>query len=256
MGRRRLCGAARCVVLAAGLHAALACAAAGPRVVAGESGVFCRRAGTAVAGVMCELVGELQSRLRYDGGIELVPHARLKALMRQPASNTFFLPAVAGLDNGPALQTVIEMLHDEYVIVSSSRADPRPATLQTARGFDRVGVLRGSSAQLEAVRQGFSNLEPAASQETCAKKLDLGRIGGWISTWNGARYSAGAAGIDVGTLVRGARVRDARLILVASADVPAAEIARWRRAFQAMRADGTVGRLYRRYDIEAARAAP
>lgn len=251
----RLPGVARCVYLAAGLHAAAASAAAEPRFVAGESGVFCRREDGRVAGVMCDLVGELQARLHYGGAIEIVPHARLKALMRQPTSNTFFLPAIDGVDNGPAVQTVIEMLHDEFVVVSSTRADSPPATLQAARGFARIGVLRGSTAQLDAARQGFTNLEPAVSQETCAKKLDLGRIAGWISTWNGARFSAKAAGIDTATLVRGARIMDARLSLVASVDVPAAEIARWRRAFQAMKADGTVERLYRRYDIQVVGAA-
>lgn len=243
------------LLLAAGLYVMAAPALAEPRLLAGESGVFCRREEGRVAGVMCELVQELQSRLRYTAPIDIVPHARLKAVMRRPTSNTFFLPAIAGADYGPHVRAVVEMVRDEYVIVTSTRSGSPAAGPLAARDFARIGVLRGSNAQLEAERRGLLNLEPAASQETCAKKLDMGRIDGWLSTWNGARFSAKAAGIDAGTLTRGARFMDARLILMASADVPAAEILRWRQAYQAMRADGSVDRIYRRYDIQPASGA-
>lgn len=229
-------------------------AMAEPRLVAGESGVFCRREPGRVSGVMCELVREMQLRLHYTAPIEIVPHARLKLMMHQQASNTFFLPTIAVEADSAHVQIVLEMLHDEYVIVTSTRSGPNEATISSAKSWPRVGVLRGSNAQIEAARQGWTNVEPAVSQETCAKKLDLGRIDGWLSTWNGARFSAKAAGVDIATLRRGARLMDARLLLVASADVPYTEIVSWRQAFEMMKADGTVDRIFKQYDIQAARA--
>lgn len=221
-----------------------------PNVLAGESGIFCSRGGEEAVGVMCDLAKEMQRRLNYSPSISIVPLSRLKITMKQKGTNTLYLPALEGEEHAKNLQIVVEMVRDEYVVVTSTRANAVKASMPEARQLLRVGVLRGSHAQIEAERLGWTNIDVSGSQEACAKKLNMGRTDGWISTWNGARYSAKSAGIDIATLLRGAHFLDAKLALMASSDISGMEIERWRRAFRAMKADGTVARIYKKYDFQ------
>lgn len=228
---------------------------AAPRFIAGESGVFCRSDGGSASGALCDAVNELQHVLGYSEPIEVVPQARLKPMLQSGSSWTFFLPTVAGDDDSAAVRPVIELLEEEFVVVTSAAGNQSVESPLDLKGLGRICVLRGSYAESAARNYGWTNIEPTASQEACARKLALGRNDAWLSTWNGARYSAKQAGIDPQSLVRGMAFKRAKLILVASSDVPAAEIERWRSEFRRLKDSGRLARIFKRYDIQRTRAA-
>ena len=74
-------------------------------------------------------------------------------------------------------------------------------------------------------------------------------------------YGYREVGGDMTALNIGQIVRRSEIFLAGSRDLPAAEIDRWRKAFEALQADGTVERIMARYstmrpDAIARRVAP
>lgn len=217
------------------------------RLVAGDTGLHCRPGPTVPEGFMCELLAELTKRVHHSGKIELVPHARLKAMMKSGARQTFYLPVPRTRWNEDSYKWVVEMLHDDYVVITRAGA-ASVDTFEQAGQVGRLGVLRGGESEVIANKLGLTNLNPS-SQQAAVKKLTMGRLDAWFTTWNAARYLIKASGQDLDSIQRGHKLMDARLSLAASPDVDNAEIQKWRAAFDSMKSDGTVERAYRKYDI-------
>lgn len=221
------------------------------RLVAGDAGLHCRPGTPAPSGLMCDLLAELARRVHHSGKIELVPHARLKAMMRSGATQTFYLPVPRVEWNEHRYKWVVEMLRDDYVIITPA-GSPTIDTFEQAKQVGMLGVLRGGESEIMANKLGFTNLQPS-SQDIAVKKMAMGRLDAWFTTWNAGRFLVKASGQSLDSIQRGRKLMDARLSMAASADVDDAEIQKWRAAFDAMKADGTVERAYRKYDIQLAR---
>jgi len=219
------------------------------RIVVGESGIYCHSENGKIIGVMCDLAQEMMKRMGYATKMQIVPHRRLKAMMKMKAAETFYIPSSRNGSNNNDLQYVVEMLEDDYVVVTSTKFNADSSTIQSTAKFQYVCILGGSEAEILA-KQILPNIDSTSSQEECAKKLDFGRTEGWVSTWNGARYTAKSIGLDPNTLKRGAKVMDAHLVVVATPDVPKAEIEKWQAAFESLKVDGTVNRVFRQYDVQ------
>jgi tripartite-type tricarboxylate transporter receptor subunit TctC len=55
--------------------------------------------------------------------------------------------------------------------------------------------------------------------------------------------------MDPDTLKRGAKLMDAHLVVVATPDIPKEEIQKWQAAYEALKADGIVNKVFKQYDI-------
>ncbi|OYT93904.1 MAG: hypothetical protein CFE43_00785 [Burkholderiales bacterium PBB3] len=67
-----------------------------------------------------------------------------------------------------------------------------------------IGYLNGSDAQGVLQQAGFKKLEPATAGEFNARKLHLGRIGGWaINLWTGPSIWQSIAGMPNPTVAKG-----------------------------------------------------
>ncbi len=225
-----------------------AAAMADAKIYATEGSIWCSKDGTKVKGIACDLAAEMAKRAGNPNSIDVMPAARAVQELAD-MTNGFFLPQVKGAPSAKPLQYVVKLASDAFVIVTSSKGTADASTPEAAKALS-LGVLRGSPSEAIAKGMGMTKVDAANSQDINAKKLDAGRIDGWISTWNGARGAAKDAGIDPATLKRGAVLREIEFWVAASADVPAAEIEKWRTAFEAMRKDGTVEKIYKTYDYK------
>jgi hypothetical protein len=219
------------------------------RIVVGETGIYCRSENGRITGVMCDLAEEMIKRMGYTNKMQMVPHRRLKAMMKMKATKTFYIPSSRNQSNNKDLQFVVEMLKDEYVVVTATNSTFDGSTIEAAKQFRYVSILGGSEAE-EVAKHLLPNIDSSSSQEECAKKLNASHVEGWISTWNGARYTAKSLGIDPSSLKRGAKIMDANLAVFGTPDIPIEEIEKWRATFTALKADGTVNRVFKQYDIQ------
>lgn len=224
-------------------------ASGAPHLVAGDTGFLCRHEQGRATGVMCELAVLIATRLDAEASIEIVPHARLKEMMKRATASTYYLPA-SGQDGGRHnLQTVLQLLDDDYVLVTLAGSGVDGSTLGAARRLRSVAVLRGSEGERIARQLGFANVEAKATQAICATMLSRGRVDAWISTWHGARYAARGAGMDDAGLTRGGKIGAAPLYVLTSAATPRSEIMAWRREYTLLRRNGTLAQIYGRYGM-------
>ncbi|MFA9219235.1 MAG: hypothetical protein ACEQSK_19310 [Sphingomonadaceae bacterium] len=224
-------------------------AAAGAHLVVGDTGFLCKSTSLQGNGLMCDVVEAIAARIYANISVDMVPHARLKEMMKQPQPETFYFPASAQDAARHQLQPVLQLLKDDYVVVTLHGSGSDASTLTAARQLPAIGVLRGSEGEKIARSLGFTNIRNKSTQEVCARMLRHGRLDGWISTWHGARFVALEAGIGHELLVRGAKVSAANLYVLASASMPAAELLQWRKAYAELRRDGTLAQLYARYGL-------
>jgi polar amino acid transport system substrate-binding protein len=217
------------------------------RLVAGMIPGFCEIKDRSVGGVSCALVAEMAHRVGYTKPIELMPQVR--AIETARAGPLVLLPLGRNDSREPHFQWQLKLLEDDVLIVA--RQDS-PIDISSANGLHdlSIGGLRGGMAFDIAEREGFTHLESVAEEKLNARKLAAGRIDAWVGVWNTIKRAQASENLPVSALRRGAVLRRAEIHLAASLDVPAAELARWKAALDAMKADGSYRRILADYDYD------
>lgn len=215
------------------------------RVLVNESGIWCGKDGANVKGIVCDQIAEMAKRTGTKSPVEILPLARATVELAE-GKTIIYGPIVRDAAREKNFQWIAKLSSDELVVVTSTKTKVDASTLDAAKNLS-LGVLRGSPAEAIAKAQGFTKVDPANAQDMNAKKLDTGRIEGWISTWSGAAAAAKEAGIDPSTLKRGYALREIAMWVAATPDVPAAEVDKWRAAHDAIGKDGTVAKIYKTY---------
>src|SRR5690606_38330887 len=89
-----------------------------------------------------------------------------------------------------------------------------------------------------------------------AQKMRDRLIDAWLVPRLMVLYGYREVGGDVTALNIGQLVRRSEIFLAGSRDLPVAEVGRWRKAFEALQADGTVDRIMARYSTMRPDAIP
>ncbi|MES2150595.1 MAG: transporter substrate-binding domain-containing protein [Pseudomonadota bacterium] len=237
--------ACRCVLrlcLAFALLAPGACArAAETRLVVDDVAPFAFYEGGQLKGVSYELLRALAARLGHCGAVTLVPLAReLDMLRRGPNA----IGTLGRLKNGEhGLVWIAPRFDEQVLLVSTVGSGADIDSLAAARSL-RVGVIRGGPASMLAADLGFRKVDTASTPHSNARKLALGRIDAWLTTWGVAAHAQQQIGKDVALLQR------FPMFLVGSPGMAPAEIGRWRAALEAMKRDGSFQRILRAYHYD------
>lgn len=218
-----------------------------PRLIAGMIQGFCEIRDKGIGGVSCALVAEMARRVGYTKPIDLMPHARAIGMAR--TGPMVLVPLSRNDSREPFFQWHVKLLEDEVVVVARQDSPFDISTVGAARNLS-VGVLRGGSAFDFAEREGFTHLEALAEEKLNARKLEAGRIEAWVGLWNSIRRAQASENLPLSALRRGAVLRRVEIHLAASLDVPAAELARWKAALDAMKEDGAYRRILADYDYD------
>lgn len=223
------------------------------RIVAGTIPGFCEAKTTAaggVSGVSCVLVAEMARRVGYTRPIDLMPQARSIETAR--AGPMVLLPLGRNDSREAFFQWHIKLLEDDVLLVARHDAGVDISSVGAVRDKP-VGGLRGGMAFDIAEREGLTRLEAVAEERLNARKLAVGRIAAWVGVWNTIKRAQASENLPVEALKRGAILRRAEIHLAASRDVPLAELARWKAALDAMKADGTYRHILAEYDYDLPR---
>lgn len=220
------------------------------RIVAGMIPGFCEAKDKGVSGVSCVLVAEMARRVGYNKPIDLMPQARSIETAR--IGPMVLLPLGRNDSRETYFQWHIKLLEDDVVLVARHDSAVDISSLQAVRDKP-VGGLRGGMAFDIAEREGLTHLEAVAEERLNARKLAIGRISAWVGVWNTIKRAQASENLPVSALRRGAVLRRAEIHLAASVDVPVEELARWKAALDAMKADGTYRRILADYDYDLPR---
>lgn len=116
-----------------------------------------------------------------------------------------------------------------------------------ARGLTTVAVRAGTVFETTARNAGLANIELGQTDIQSARQLSRGHVQAWLIYDQAAIYAWREIGAERGDLVIGAPVRREGVFLAASKDTPDDLIRKLHDSVEALHADGTYDRLYRKY---------
>lgn len=194
-------------------------------------------------GLVFEVVREVARRIGHPLGIEFMPWPRAQELaMTTPGIG--ILSLTRSPEREERYAWVFNVVTDDLVLVGGAGVD----TASLDRVKDRpTGVLLRSGAEQLLREQGFTRIQPAPEEWVNAQRLRNRLIDAWLAPRLMVLHAFREVGGDVSTLNLGAVVRRSEIWFAASRTLPEAEITRWRRGFDEVRADGTYDRILARY---------
>jgi len=121
------------------------------------------------------------------------------------------------------------------------------AALDDAKKVGKIGAVRGWFSEEMLRAKGFKNLDVAASPVESAKNLLSGKVELCAFTDMTAPDILRQAGGSMDDLERALVIKDYEFYVTLSLGTPPETVKAWQDAFNAMKADGTVGKIGRRW---------
>jgi polar amino acid transport system substrate-binding protein len=140
------------------------------------------------------------------------------------------------------------ILREQLVVLVRTDGTVRAETLDAARQL-RIGVVLGGPAEMVARRLGFAHIETAATAESNAHKLALGRIEAWVAFRSVAAVTQRRIGLDAGAFRSGIALQEVDLYLTSGLSSEPRDLARWRDVFLQLRRSGAQQGLLRQYGL-------
>ncbi|MBO9541638.1 ABC transporter substrate-binding protein [bacterium] len=197
-------------------------------------------------GLSVEVVQEILARQHSKVPIQMVPWARgLHLLKTQPDVLLF---SVSGTPERKRNFTLLGPLA-EYQTVFYARKDRHREvrTVDDARKVKRVGVYAGTVFMDFLLKHGFKNLDVSATPKIAAHKLLVGRIDLWLDADFSMPWLLNEIGHRPTELAPRVVVDRTGVYLAFSRGTSAATVHAWHTTLQAMRRDGTLARIHRKW---------
>lgn len=199
---------------------------------------------TAQPGYAIEVLQEAARRAGRTIDITFLPFER--AMFSLKSTSDTLMPALFfGKKSNDAFLWVAEIQRARMVFATvSDRVD----SLESARALPSIVVEGGTTADALLADLQFDNVVRVQSPAASASMLASGRVAAWFQEAEIIPL-AWQSGGQTAPLVLGAVVHEIPIFLVASLDLPDATAAAYRQSVDAMRADGTLGRLWSTYSV-------
>lgn len=203
-------------------------------------------------GAVYDVVRGMARRIGHSGAIEFMPWTRAQEIA-QHEPNAGILALTRTPEREPSHSWIARIVVDDLVLVGGAGVDVSDLDKVKDRP---VGVLRRSGAEALLRERGFTRIVPAGEEWINAQKMRDRLIDAWVAPRLMVLYGYREVGGDVAALNIGQIVRRSEIFLAGSRNLSAAEIDRWRKAFEALQADGTVDRIMTRYSTMQPDAIP
>ncbi len=244
MQRRKLLEA---TILLGGLPLLARAAAAPPlRVVTSHLPPLVNEPGGQSPGALHEIVLELCKRVQLTPAVEFVPWKRAVYLTESRARTTIF-PLTRTPEREGKFRWLVALYEENYVFQAPrGRAFDveRPANMKDMR----IALIRGSSLKAVLVQMGYKHIVEARSVDEVHRFLVAGiadaAYGERSIVRNSLRTRVAEADFDYS-----APISRSAAWLAGSRDVPQAHAARFQRAMQDMKADGSYFVILKRYQL-------
>lgn len=202
-----------------------------------------------LVGPSVELVREIQRRVGSNAEIKVYPWARAYQLASEEKNVVLF-----GMTHTKArhkqFKWVGPLATKRDILVARKHAGMRINSLEDAKKVKRIGTLRDDTRERLLLSEGFTNLESVSDEQKNAQKLVLGRIDLWAYKQPGLKTVCQLAGVDYNEVEEVYHLRKIDVSIAFSLGTSDSIVEKWREAFDAMRADGTIKRIHDKWRVE------
>lgn len=202
----------------------------------------------ALVGPSVEIVKEIQKRVGSDEQIEVYPWARAYKMALEK-ENVVLFSTTRSESRENLFKWVGPLATKRDVLVAKKGSGLKINTLEDAKMVGGIGTIRDDTKEELLKSLGFTNLESISDEQLNARKLFLGRIDLWAYKVPGIKTVCELAGVDYNELEIVYHLRKIDLGIAFSIQTPDSIVDKWRNAYDAMVADGTIMRIQSNWNV-------
>jgi len=200
-----------------------------------------------VVGLCAEIVREMLARLDHPDTIKIYSWSRAYNLTLNNSEYAIF-SAIRLETREKLFKWVGPLVTDRSVFIMRKGGSISVKTYDDAKKVRAIGTYKDDFAEMHLKEKGFTNLESVVDDRLNLKKLIAGRIDLWFQSELASAHIARMEGMD--HLVQiGPSLREDPMYLAFNKDTPDAEIERWQKALDSIKADGTHARMLKKYSL-------
>lgn len=194
-------------------------------------------------GFCVDVVLDIQRRLGESAAITSLPWARAYAKAQSDPMILLVCPKRTA-EREDKFQWVGPLITSQTGLYSKAGTQPRIASLDDAKGLSSILVVRASYSFQDLSAHGFQNLYEVNDAVSMVRMLMANRAPVMMLERQQMEAMLSEAGVDRKALSAIFEMQSPTSNLAFSRDVPAQTVKQWRTAFDAMRRDGSLGKLY------------
>ena len=200
-------------------------------------------------GPSVEIVKEIQRRVGSNEPIQVYPWARAYKMALEEENVVLF-----GTTHSKVRDTIFKwvgpLATKRDILVAKKGSGIKINSLEDAKNVKRIGTLRDDTRERLLKSLGFTNLEPVSDEQLNAQKLVLGRLDLWAYKIPGLRTVCDLAGVDHNELEEVYHLRKINVSIAFSKKTSDSIVEKWRKAFDAMHADGTIMKIRKKWNMK------
>lgn len=201
--------------------------------------------GGVITGLSTDVVYEIAKRIGHPAEIEVLPWARAYGLIQhQDGVILYSMTRTEAREN--LFKWVGPVAPNKWVFFAKKGSGVKVGSLDDARIVGKIGTYKDDAAESFLKEQGFSNLDSVVNDEQNVPKLMAGRIDLWIVGELQGIYKAKKKGV-ADQLEKVMDVKDTQLYIAFSKNTSDEDIAKWQKALDEIKADGTYDELMKKY---------
>jgi polar amino acid transport system substrate-binding protein len=217
------------------------------RVVCAEIAPFCFTEKGVGRGYIYEIGQEIMRRQGKPVRIEIQPLARALINVQQ-GKQVISLWVGRIPEREKTVHWITPVVNDAFYVFTL-KGMPEASTIEKAQQLGRLGAAIAGANVVAAQHSALAHIETTASEDSNGLKLLSGRINGWIGTNATVSHFIVSKNRTQDEFVRGVKLADYTAYIAASLDLDEGTADDWKRTYQAMRKDGAVQMLMKKYGI-------
>lgn len=199
-----------------------------------------------LTGSSVEIVREIMRRLGTDCPIQVLPWARAyKMALNKPMTGLFSTTRTP--EREKHFQWVGPIYTQRWILYKHADNPLHISSMEDAKKVKRIGTYIADAAHSYLENEGFDNLQPVSNDMQNMYKLKSGRIDLWATGDASFHTRVTRAGMDPGMFQKAFILKEIKLFIAFSKDVPDSLIRDWQLALNRIRDEGLYQKILHRY---------
>lgn len=198
-----------------------------------------------ITGLSTDVMMELTKRVGHNSDFEVLPWARGYNLIQKKSGQILF-----SMTRTEAREELFKWVgpvaSNKWVFFAKKGSGVTITSLEDAKKVKKIGTYKDDAAETFLKEEGFQNLDSVVNDELNVPKLMAGRINLWIVGELQGIYKAKAKGVS-DDLEKVMDIKDTQLYIAFSKDTADEDIAKWQKALDDMKADGSYDTILKKY---------
>ena len=198
-----------------------------------------------LTGLSTDVMMEIGKRINHPTDFELLPWARAYGLIQKKDGQILFsMTRTEAREN--LFKWVGPVASNKWVFFAKKGSGITVSSLDDAKKVKKIGAYKDDAAESFLKAEGFTNLDSVLKDAQNVPKLMAGRINLWIVGELQGIHKAKAQGANE-DLEKVMDVKDTQLYIAFSKNTSDEDIAKWQKALDDMKADGSYDTILKKY---------